>query len=323
MRKSSLEEILFLDSDAGFRAAALEVFRFQAQACGPYAEYVGLCGIDPQQVREVEEIPFLPVSLFKDHRVYCGAEPPGIVFTSSTTGGGKPSRHLMESVEKYERTFLRAFELAYGDPAGYSFYCLLPSYLERAGSSLVCMADRLIREGGGGFYLDDYRKLLDDMAADGRPKILLGVSYALWELAERFAPDLGGVIVMETGGMKGRREELPREEFHALLTRAFKVGKIHSEYGMAELSSQAYSKGEGVFAPPPWMRVLVRDLNDPFDVSPVGTGGVDLIDLANLHSCAFIQTDDLGTVFPNGDFMIRGRVDHSEVRGCNLLVERN
>ncbi len=210
-----------------------------------------------------------------------------------------------------------------GNPARWSLYGLLPNYLQREGSSLVYMVDRLIgRCGSGGFYLDDYERLLADMAADPKPKILLGVSYALWDLAERYAPKLRDTIVMETGGMKGRREELPKEEFHRILCEAFGVESIHSEYGMAELTSQAYSDGGGRFRTPGWMRVAVRDVNDPFcRLLPDQRGGIDIIDLANRYSCAFIQTQDVGRVSADGSFRIEGRIDRSDIRGCNLLVQ--
>ena len=200
---------------------------------------------------------------------------------------------------------------------------MLPNYLRRKGSSLVYMADRLIADcGSGGFYLDDYEALLAAMKRDPKPKILLGVSYALWDLAERYAPKLPGTIVMETGGMKGYREEIPKEEFHKILCDAFGVGEIHSEYGMAELTSQAYSAGGNVFRCPGWMRVTARDVNDPFDLLPARTrGGLNIADLANWWSCAFIQTQDVGRVGADGSFVVEGRIDHSDIRGCNLLVQ--
>ena len=319
----SEEQLFTLADDAGFRAAALATFRFQAAACAPYAEYLGLIGCDPASVGRVEEIPFLPVGLFKHCEVYCGGTPPEAVFTSSTTGGGEPSRHPMRSLALYERAFTEAFRVFYGDPAGWSLYGLLPSYLERKGSSLVYMVDLIIAAcGSGGFYLRDYDALLRDMAADPKPKILLGVSYALWELAERYAPELRDTVVMETGGMKGRREELPKAEFHRILCDAFGVGCVHSEYGMAELTSQAYSAGGGVFRTPRWMRVLTRDVNDPFDLYGPGVrGGLNVIDLANRWACAFIQTEDVGTVFADGSFTVEGRIDRADIRGCNLLIQ--
>ncbi len=308
---------------AAFEAAALALFRFQSEACPPYREYLRRIGIRPEAVGEFREIPFLPIELFKSHEVYCGETPPEEVFTSSATTGMIPSRHPMRSLALYERAFRGAFRTFYGDPARWSLYALLPNYLRRKGSSLVYMADRLIADcGSGGFYLDDCDALLRDMAADPKPKILLGVSYALWDLAERYVPKLHDTVVMETGGMKGYREEIPKEEFHRILCDAFGVEAIHSEYGMAELTSQAYSQGGNRFRGPAWMRVVCRDVNDPFEPLPAGSrGGLNIVDLANLWSCAFIQTQDVGQVAADGSFVVEGRIDHAEIRGCNLLVQ--
>ena len=321
----SAGHIFAIRSEEEFAAAALETFRFQAARCGVYREYIGRIGVRPEDVRDWREIPMLPIGFFKWREVYCGDRQPEKVFTSSNTGGTDASRHAMQSLALYERAFTEAFSMFYGAPEGLSLYCLLPNYLEREGSSLVYMCDRLIAAaGGGGFYLNQYEKLLDDMARDPRPKILLGVSYALWELAERFPTPLHDTIVMETGGMKGRREELPKEEFHEILCRAFGVSEIHSEYGMAELTSQAYSAGGGLFRCPPWMRVAVRDVNDPFDRPGTGVrGGLEIIDLANRWSCAFISTQDVGRVGADGSFTVEGRIDRSDIRGCNLLIQNS
>ena len=310
--------------EAAFGAAALELFRYQATACPPYRDYLRLIGVQPKAVRTLRDIPFLPIALFKSHDVYCcGDTPPEAVFTSSATTGMTSSRHPMRSLALYEQAFRGAFRTFYGDPARWSLYALLPNYLRRKGSSLVYMSDRLIADcGSGGFYLDDYDALLRDMARDPKPKILLGVSYALWDLAERYAPKLHDTVVMETGGMKGYREELPKAAFHKILCDAFGVAQIHSEYGMAELTSQAYSAGGNRFRCPAWMRVVARDINDPFDLLPPGArGGLNIIDLANVYSCAFIQTQDAGIVAPDGSFVVEGRIDHAEIRGCNLLVQ--
>ena len=309
--------------EAAFERAALELFRFQAAACPPYRDYIARIGIRPEAVGRLSEIPFLPIELFKSHDVYCGDGVPEAVFTSSATTGMTPSRHPMRSLALYEQAFRGAFRTFYGDPSHWSLYALLPNYLRRKGSSLVYMADRLIADcGSGGFYLDNYDSLLRDMAADTKPKILLGVSYALWDLAERYAPKLCDTIVMETGGMKGYREELPKEAFHRILCEAFGVTAIHSEYGMAELTSQAYSQGGNRFRCPAWMQVVCRDVNDPFALLPAGSrGGLNLIDLANRWSCAFIQTQDVGQVAADESFVVEGRIDHAEIRGCNLLVQ--
>ena len=317
------EKIFSISSDAEFEAAALELFRRQAEQCPPYREYISLLGVNPAEVNRVEDIPFMPIEFFKWRDVYCGEGEPEKVFTSSNTGGTVASRHMMQSLALYEQAFTRAFEQFYGAAEGWSIYGLLPNYLQRDGSSLVYMVDRLIaRCGSGGFYLDEYEKLIADMAADAKPKILLGVSYALWDLAEQYAPKLENTIVMETGGMKGQREELPKSEFHKILTEAFGVEKIHSEYGMAELTSQAYSSGDGVFRAPAWMRVVVRDVNNPLKMLPAGSrGAVSIIDLANISSCAFIATQDVGRTFADGSFMIEGRLSGADIRGCNLLVQ--
>lgn len=316
------KSIFSIATQTDFDRVALEVFRFQAEACAPYREYLELLGVDPAAVECPEQIPFLPIELFKSHRVYCGSNPPQQIFTSSSTTGQTPSRHYVADLRIYEEAFTRSFELFYGPAEQTAIFALLPNYLEREGSSLIYMVEGLIRRGGGGFYLYDHDALLRDMEAHQGKKILLGVSYALWDLAEEQRGALRDVIVMETGGMKGRREELPREEFHRLLCDAFGVQSIHSEYGMAELMSQAYSDGNGIFRTPPWMRICVRDLNAPFRLLPNGaTGGVNLIDLANLYSCSFLQTQDLGKVYDDGSFRILGRISGSEIRGCNLLVQ--
>lgn len=318
-----IECLFSLSSAAAFEKAALATFRRQAVACAPYREYLELIGCAVEEVEDFEQIPFLPISLFKLRDIYCGEAPPEVVFTSSATTGMTPSRHPMSSLAHYEAIFTEAFRRFYGDPAQWGIYALLPSYLERTGSSLIYMADRLIAQAGsGGFYLYDHQQLIADMEADPKPKILLGVSYALWDLVEQHAPKLSNTIVMETGGMKGHREELPKAEFHRILCQGFGVEQIHSEYGMAELTSQAYSKGGNRFYCPPWMRVVVRDVNDPFHLTMgAGRGGLNIIDLGNQSSCAFLQTEDVGRLFEDGAFEVEGRIDHSEIRGCNLLVQ--
>ncbi|MBO7265094.1 MAG: acyltransferase [Alistipes sp.] len=318
----TIDQILSIKSYAEFEAAALELFRFQADRCKPYKEYISLLGIEPHDVKRIEDIPFLPIELFKSHDIYCADTEPEIVFTSSNTGGTTPSRHMMASTEVYRRAFTQAFEEFYGKIEEWSIYGLLPNYLEREGSSLVYMTDELIRRAGsGGFYLNDYERLIEDMERDPKPKILLGVSYALWDVAEQYAPKLKDTIIMETGGMKGRRKELSKSELHDILCRGFGVKSIHSEYGMAELTSQAYSKGGGIFETPRWMHILVRDVNDPMDHTPQGMrGGIDVIDLANLTSCAFIRTQDIGRKLDERRFVLEGRIAGSDIRGCNLLV---
>lgn len=301
----------------------MDIFRFQAESCPPYREYLRLIGADVDSIRSIEQIPMLPIELFKSHNVYSAQSEPQIVFTSSATTGMVPSRHPVADLSIYERDFVESFRLFYGQVEQWSIYGLLPSYLQRSGSSLIYMVDHLIKlSGRGGFYLDNYQQLLDDMAADSRPKILIGVTYALLDLAEQYAPKLENTIVMETGGMKGHRAEMSKAELHSVLCNAFGVDKIHSEYGMAELMTQGYSVGEGIFAAPPWMRVMVRDVNNPFRVLDRGRrGAINIIDLANLYSCSFIATQDMGIVYDNDTFRIEGRVTDADIRGCNLLVQ--
>ena len=315
-------DILKIDSRAAFEEAALNVFAFQARHCEPYREYLEAIGVDPHSVQRAADIPHLPIEIFKSRKVYCTSEPHEAIFTSSTTGGGLPSKHYVANLDDYRRTLRQAFTLFYGEPETWSFYALLPCYLERQGSSLVWMADDLIKSGGGGFFLNDLQGLVSRIAADKKRKILLGVSYALLDLAEEYAPQLADTIVMETGGMKGRRAELPKNELHDILKKAFGVEKIHSEYGMTELMSQAYSVGDGIFVAPPWMRITIRDFNDPFDTMQAGRrGGINVTDLANLYSCAFIETQDAGVVYEDGSFAVAGRMDKAQIRGCNLMVD--
>lgn len=325
-----IKEITSITTAGEFECAALELFRFQAAHCAPYSEYLRLIGCSPEKVEKVEKIPCLPIGLFRNRKVYCGSGEAEKVFTSSSTGSDTPSKHYVAHLGDYEECFTKAYDLFY---KGRPIYALLPCYLEREGSSLVYMADALIRRYGGGFYLNDHARLLEDLAADNREKILLGVSYALWDLAEEIdAADATATerahvafdrtIIMETGGMKGRREEISKSRFHEILCKAFGTENIHSEYGMAELMSQAYSCGQGIFVSPPWMKVFIRDVNDPFTLLEDGrSGGVNIIDLGNLYSCAFIETQDMGRRLPDGRFELLGRIDHSQTRGCNLLIQ--
>ena len=317
------DDIFSITDSEQFSRVAMDIFRFQAESCPPYREYLRLIGADVDSIRSIEQIPMLPIELFKSHNVYSAQSEPQIVFTSSATTGMVPSRHPVADLSIYERDFVESFRLFYGQVEQWSIYGLLPSYLQRSGSSLIYMVDHLIKlSGRGGFYLDNYQQLLDDMTADNRPKILIGVTYALLDLAEQYAPKLDNTIVMETGGMKGHRAEMSKAELHSVLCNAFGVDKIHSEYGMAELMTQGYSVGEGIFAAPPWMRVMVRDVNNPFKVLDRGRrGAINIIDLANLYSCSFIATQDMGIVYDNDTFRIEGRVTDADIRGCNLLVQ--
>ena len=323
LKMIDIDRVVSIKTDREFELCALELFRFQANSCTPYREYLDLMGVDIKQVVSAEQIPFMPIELFKTHDIYCAGQQPQIIFTSSSTTGITPARHLVADVTIYERDYEETFRTFYGDPAKYSLYALLPNYLQRSGSSLVYMCDGLIHKcGSGGFYLDAYERLLDDMSRDTKPKILIGVTYALLDLAEQYAPKVSDTIVMETGGMKGQRYELPKSELHKLLCEGFGVETIHSEYGMAELTSQAYSAGGGIFYSLNWLRVLIRDLNDPMCLLSMGVrGGVNIIDLGNIYSCAFIQTQDVGIAYSNNSFSIEGRVERSQIRGCNLLVQ--
>ncbi len=321
------KKIFSVNNEKDFERLALEVFRFQYAHNTVYRRFADALDRKPHAVQTIGDIPFLPIELFKTHRVVCGDFKPEAVFLSSGTTGATTSRHYVKSLGLYEKSFLQGFQRFFGKPEKYVVLALLPSYLERTGSSLVYMADRLIRLSGkeeSGFYLNDYKALagrLLRLKQQKKPVILLGVTYALLDLAEQFPIDFPELMVMETGGMKGRRREMVRDELHGILRRAFGVEKIFSEYGMTELLSQAYSRGNGLFTTPPWMKVLMRDVNDPLSYVPEGkSGGINVIDLANLYSCSFIATQDLGKRHSPGGFEVLGRFDNSDVRGCNLLV---
>ncbi|MBL7923529.1 MAG: acyl transferase [Bacteroidia bacterium] len=321
------DDFLSVRDEHSFRRLALELFRYQAATVPVYREYLAALGKDPASVHDWEEIPYLPVELFKTRDIIAGGKKAERIFSSSRTTGQSPSRHLLADVSLYERSFRSCFERIYGDVSRYAVLVLLPSYLEREGSSLVYMAEDLVRRSGhprSGFYLHQYAELqglLLQLQEEGTPVLLLGVTFALLDLAEQFPVCFPELMVMETGGMKGRRKEMIREELHDLLCRAFGVQRIHSEYGMTELLSQAYSTGQGLYQAPPWMRVRIREVNDPFSYLPAGAiGGLCITDLANVHSCAFLATQDLGRVQEDGRFEVLGRFDHAEARGCNLLV---
>ncbi len=319
--------IFSIANEAEFLENALQIFRFQAENCAVYKTYLSYLNINPQEIKTLEEIPFLPIEFFKSHAVLSQNQNPEITFSSSGTTGMTTSRHLVSDVSWYQNSFKKGFELFYGDIKNYAFLALLPSYLERGGSSLIYMVEDLITEtqnSDSGFYLynieDLYDKLMD-LQRKNQPAILIGVTFALLDFIEKYKLDFPELIIMETGGMKGRRKEMIREELHDKLCNGFGVPAIHSEYGMTELLSQAYSLGEGLFNCVPWMKVLVRDTNDPFTLLPNGkTGGINVIDLANINSCSFIATQDLGKIHPNQMFEVLGRFDFSDIRGCNLLV---
>ena len=322
-----LEQRIFEVNDLSFEQLALEVFQYQAQHNEVYRKYLEHLRVDYSSINRIDRIPFLPISLFKTHNVYAGVGAPEATFSSSGTTGAETSKHYVAKLSVYERSFLHGFKLFYGNPSDYCFLALLPSYLEREGASLVYMVQRLIEESrhkSSGFFLhnqDELVNILLEQEKIGQPTVVIGVTFALLELASQFSLNLTNTIVMETGGMKGRGKELVRSEMHEILKKSLGLKSVHSEYGMTELLSQAYSKGDGIFETPPWMKVLTRDPYDPFSVMSFGqSGAINIIDLANIYSCSFIQTDDLGIVYPNGTFEILGRMDGSQIRGCNLLV---
>lgn len=322
------EEIFSVADNKSFEKLALEIFRFQAQECPVYRQYINLLGINPQKVDGILKIPFLPVSFFRDHPVITGSGEPEKIFLSSGTAGMQQSRHAVKSLALYDESLTRAFRRFYGNPSQYAIMGLLPSYLERGGSSLVYMVKKLIDlsgNTGGGFFLDDPDALLRAIgkARQAKLKVLLfGVTFALLDMAEKHPCDLGDVIIMETGGMKGRRQEMIREELHGILKEAFYVSAVHSEYGMTELLSQAYSAADGLFTTPPWMKVLIRDSHDPSShtTEAGASGGISIIDLANIWSCSFIATSDIGRMSKGDTFEVLGRFDNSDIRGCSLMV---
>jgi phenylacetate-coenzyme A ligase PaaK-like adenylate-forming protein len=328
MGPAFIQDIFQIKDHRTFRETALKVFNFQAEHTPVYRDYMATLGIDPNQGSEVEQIPFLPVEFFKTHTIICKGMKAEVVFESSGTTEMTPAMHHVADSALYRRSFTEGFHQFYGAPANYCILALLPSYMKRSGSSLVYMMEHLIGQSqhtDSGFYLDnidDLSGVLQKRNADQHPTLLVGVSFALLDLAEFHPLKLGDhILVMETGGMKGRRKELVRSELHEKLSGALGVSSIHSEYGMTELLSQGYSKGSGLFHPPPWMRILIRDPNDPLTLLPAGqTGGLNIIDLANLYSCSFIATGDLGKLHEDGSFEVLGRFDHSDIRGCNLLV---
>ncbi|MFM7858845.1 MAG: acyl transferase, partial [Flammeovirgaceae bacterium] len=314
-------------NDSNFEDIALRLFKVQATENTVYTSYLHHLGIDATKITSIGQIPFLPIGFFKTHQVQTGEWQPEVIFTSSGTTGTATSRHLVKSNDFYLQHAQHLFEQFYGPLRQYHLLALLPSYLERQGSSLIAMIDWFIQQSGSphsGFYLYNQNDLLAKVAElrhDERKTLIWGVSFALLDLAEKQSVDWSHCMVMETGGMKGRRKEWVREELHDFLCRRFNVTAIHSEYGMTELLSQAYSSGEGVFQCPATLKIQMRDLNDPF--SPIAdgkTGLISVIDLANAHSCAFVQTQDLGRMTQNNYFEVLGRMDNSDARGCNLLI---
>lgn len=322
------ERVFSLNSSADFNHLAIDLFRLHAERNPVYKAFLEAL---PRRsgVERAADIPCLPITVFRSQRVLLDGLEPALAFTSSGTTGSVSSTHLLPWPEHYERSFMSSFRAIYGEPSKWRILALLPAYLERQGSSLVYMAQRLMAASGdpvSGFYLNQYADLaevLRQSEAEGRKTLLLGVTFALLDLAERHPMRLRHTTIMETGGMKGRRPEIVRDELHTILKQAFQVPAIHSEYGMTELLSQAWSTGDGIYRCPPWMQVRIREVNDPFTSVQAGrTGGIDVIDLANLASCPFISTQDLGRSRNDGSFEVLGRFDNSDARGCNLLVDQ-
>lgn len=323
----SFEADLSLVNESNFDNIALSLFRFQAKENLVYRDYLTHLGVNAQDIYSIDNVPFLPISFFKEHEVISGKWSPEATFLSSATTGTTQSRHLVFKLSSYLANARRIFESFYGSVANYHFFALLPSYLERSGSSLVAMVNYFISESHStysAFYLHDNESLLENLQRaikSDKKVMLLGVTFALLDLAEKVEIDLSSCLVMETGGMKGRREEITREELHKILCHRFNLRNIHSEYGMTELLSQAYSTFGGYFKTPPWMKVMVRDINDPFQLLGANKiGGINVIDLANIYTCAFVETQDLGRLSQDGNFEVLGRIDNTDSRGCNLLV---
>jgi len=325
-RTELLKKITKVNSNC-FDELSLELFRYQFQNNQLYRDFVTLLRLNPKDITIPHQIPFLPISFFKTKVIKTGNWPEEIIFKSSGTTGTIQSNHYVRSTEDYLNNCLKGFSKFYGSPVDYAILALLPSYLERDGSSLILMADRFIKlskYSESGFFLNNMDELVDrlnDCMGKNIPVLVLGVSFALLDFAEMFPMPLRNTVIMETGGMKGRRKELLREAMHTILKNAFKLDAIHSEYGMTELMSQAYSKGNGIFRCSETMKIFIRDSSDPLTILPVRrNGAINIIDLANIDSCAFIATDDIGKLHENGDFEILGRFDSSDIRGCNLLV---
>lgn len=323
----STHDIFTISNQKQFDKIALKAFRFQYENNLVYREFCDFLKTDVQKVKSIEQIPFLPIQFFKSHSVVSTTNPIQNTFTSSGTTGMITSKHLVTDVSIYEESYRKGFSQFYGNIEDYAILALLPSYLEREGSSLIHMVDDLIQLSNhpeSGFYLHNNDELIEKLIQldqAGQNVILIGVTYALLDLVEKHSFQLENTIIMETGGMKGKRKEMIREELHQQLCNGFGVNTIHSEYGMTELLSQAYSLGEGIFECPSWMQILVRDTEDALSYVREGkTGGVNVIDLANINSCSFIATQDLGKKYANGSFEVLGRFDHSDIRGCNLMV---
>ena len=333
VKNIDLQQRIFAAPPGDFDSLALELFRYQHEYNVLYRQYCDTLHTDPEKVHSLEDIPFLPISFFKTHQVVTYGFEPEAYFESSGTTQTISSRHWVKDLSLYRESFTRCFEKFYGSPKDKCIIGLLPSYLERQHSSLVMMVDELIKDSGNplsGFYLYDHEMLHRTLLHNEIRKkdtLLIGVTYALLDFAQEFPMQLRHCTVMETGGMKGRREEMTRQQVHAALQEKLGLHLVHSEYGMTELLSQAYSKGDGIFRCPGWMKILLRQEDDPFDVRRTGAGSthalngvINVIDLANIYSCAFIATDDMGKLYDDGSFEVLGRLDNSDIRGCSLLA---
>lgn len=320
-------KIFEISTQQEFESIALDIFRFQIEKNPVYRDFCEYLGRTRNKVSSFKEIPFLPIHFFKSKKVVSSKNIEQSIFSSSGTTGQVTSKHYVTDIALYEKSYLEGFKSFYGNVSDYCILALLPSYLERSGSSLIYMVDDLIKKSNhpdSGFYLDEIDVLIEKLIrldSQGTKILLIGVSFALLDLVEKHQLNLKNTIIMETGGMKGRRKELIREALHDILKKGFGTKTIHSEYGMTELLSQAYSQGNGIFKTPPWMKILIRDTEDPLTLQEIGkTGGVNVIDLANINSCSFIATQDLGKKYNDESFKILGRFDNSDIRGCNLMV---
>ncbi len=309
-----------------FNTRTMDILNYQYSENHLYRDFSNQLQKTPEKIRELNQISFLPVSFFKNSEVKSGEFIPEIIFESSSTTGTNPSRHFVKKIRLYRESFVKGFELFYGNIRNFCVLGLLPAYLERRGSSLVFMVNELINFSGhddSGFYLYDFERLYDmllKMEKHKQKTLLIGVSFALLDFAEKYAMKLNHTTIIETGGMKGRKEEITRMELHKILKRQLGVGHVHSEYGMTELLSQAYSSGDGIYKPVPWMKALVRDEDDPLSIHNSGEGLLNIIDLANRDSCSFIATDDIVRLYDDGSFEVMGRMDNSDIRGCSMLV---
>jgi phenylacetate-coenzyme A ligase PaaK-like adenylate-forming protein len=324
---NNLKDIFSISTLEEFNKKALQVFEYQYKNNPVYSKFCDLLHRSPREVNCVEEIPFLPIALFKSHKIISSEASAEVIFSSSGTTGAQTSKHYVTDLKVYEESFRRGFTHFYNNVEDYAVLALLPSYLERKGSSLIYMVQDLIEKSNNkasGFYLHDLDALvqkLQELEEKGQKTLLIGVSFALLDLAEQYRLNLKHTIVMETGGMKGRRKEMIRTELHEVLKKGLGVEAIHSEYGMTELLSQAYALKNGIFECPPWMKILIREPEDALSLLPEGkSGGINVIDLANINSCSFIATQDLGKNLGGGKTEILGRFDHSDIRGCNLMV---